>query len=249
VDLGLKDRVALVTAGSKGLGFGIAKALSEEGARVAISSRSEERITAAAAQIGARPYVHDSADLDAAPRLVESVESDLGPLSVLVTNTGGPPAGPDALGFPREQWEAAYRELVLSPMALIESALPGMRERGFGRVVAVASSTVREPAPVLMLSNAHRVGLVAALKTIARQVAGDGVTLNALLPGRFATDRLADSSGSLEAAERAAAETIPVGRLGTIEEFGAVAAFLCSQQASYVTGTTVLVDGGVTQSI
>ncbi len=241
--------MALVTAASKGLGFGIAQALSEEGARVAISSRSEERIAAAASQIGARPYVHDSADLDAVPGLVDSVESDLGPLDILVTNTGGPPPGPDALGFSREQWEAAYRELVLSPIAFIERALPGMRGRGFGRVVSVASSTVREPAAVLMLSNAHRVGLVAALKTIARQVAGDGVTLNALLPGRFATDRLADASGSLEAAERAAADMIPAGRLGTIEEFGAVAAFLCSEQAGYVTGTTVLVDGGVTQSI
>ena len=193
--------------------------------------------------------MHDSSDLDAAPGLIDTVENDLGPLDVLVTNTGGPPPGADPLGFSREQWEAAYRELILAPIALIERALPGMRERGFGRVLSVASSTVREPAPVLMLSNAHRGGLVAAFKTIARDVASDGVTLNSILPGRFATDRLADTSGSLEAAEHAAADTVPAGRLGTIEEFGAVAAFLCSERASYVTGTAVLVDGGLTQSI
>ena len=158
VDLGLKDRVALVTAASKGLGFGIARALAEEGARVAISSRSADRIEAAADQIGARGYVHDSADLDAAPGLIDTVETDLGPLDVLVTNTRRPPARRGRRsGFSREQWEAAYRELVLAPIALIERALPGMRERGFGRVLSVASSTVREPAPVLMLSNAHRV--------------------------------------------------------------------------------------------
>ena len=134
-------------------------------------------------------------------------------------------------------------------MALIERAVPGMRERGFGRVVGVASSTVREPISVLMLSNAHRSGLLAAFQTLARDVAGDGVTVNSVLPGRIATDRIVQMAGSREAAEAAAREQIPAGRLGTVEELAAVACFLCSERASYVTGTAILVDGGLTQSI
>src|SRR4051794_31064466 len=249
MELGLDGRVALVTGASKGLGHGIAAALAAEGARVAISSRSKERIDAAAAEIGARGYVYDSTDVDAAPGLLEAVEADLGPVDVLVTNTGGPPPGPDPLGFTREQWEEAYRTLVLSPMAFVERVVPGMRERGFGRVVAVSSSAVKEPIPVLMLSNAHRTGLLAGFKTIARKVAPDGVTVNSVLPGRIGTDRLFETAGSPEAAEEAAREQVPAGRLGTVEEIAAVAAFLCSKRASYVTGTAVLVDGGLTHSL
>jgi 3-oxoacyl-[acyl-carrier protein] reductase len=249
MDLGLEARTALVTGASKGIGLGIARALAREGARVAVSSRSRERIDAAAAEIGARGYVHDSGDLDGAPRLVEEVEADLGPLDVLVTNTGGPPAGPDPLGFTRDQWEAAYRDLVLGPMALIERALPGMRERRFGRVLNVSSSAVREPIPALMLSNAHRPGLLAAFRTLAHQVAADGVTLNSVLPGRIATDRIFETFGSEEAAQELAREQIPAGRLGTVEELAAVAAFLCSERAGYVTGIAVLVDGGLTRSL
>ena len=130
MDLGTTGRVALVTGASKGIGRGIAAELAAEGARVAISSRSRERITAAAAEIGATGFVHDSSDLDDAPRLARDVEGALGPVEILVCNTGGPPAGADALGFSREQWEAAYAELVLAPMALVERVLPGMRERG-----------------------------------------------------------------------------------------------------------------------
>jgi 3-oxoacyl-[acyl-carrier protein] reductase len=249
MELGLDGKVALVTGASNGLGRGIAAALAAEGARVAISSRSKERIDAAAAEIGARGYVYDSTDVDAAPGLLEAVEADLGPVDVLVTNTGGPPGGTDPLGFTREQWEEAYRTLVLAPMALIEGALPGMRERGFGRVVGVSSSAVREPISVLMLSNSHRSALLAAFKTLARDVAGDGVTVNSVLPGRIATDRIVQMGGSREAAEAAAREQVPAGRLGTVEEFAAVACFLCSERASYVTGAAILVDGGLTQSV
>src|SRR3954471_23863324 len=249
MDLGLKGRRALVTAASKGIGFGIARALADEGSAVAVSSRSRERIEAAAKEIGATPFEHDTSDVDGAPGLIDRVEDELGPLDILVTNSGGPPPGADALGFSREQWEEAYRMLVLGPIALVERAIPGMRERGFGRIVSVSSSAVREPIPVLMLSNTHRSGLLAAFKTISRQVAGDGVTLNSVLPGRIATARLADTSGSLEGAEEAAREHVPAGRLGTIEEMGAVAAFLCSNGAGYVTGQAVLVDGGLSQSV
>ena len=249
MDLGIEGRVALVTGASQGIGFGIAKALASEGARVAVTSRSRDRIDAAAAQIGATGFVHDSHELDAIPGLVDEVEEALGPVEILVTNTGGPPVGPDPLGFSREEWEAAHRELVLAPMAFIERVLPGMRERGFGRIVNVGSSTMREPVPVLMLSNAHRPGVLAAFKTLARHVAADGVTVNTVLPGRIATDRLAQTHGSMEAAEAGARAEVPAGRLGTIDEFGAAAAFLCSAPASYVTGVALLVDGGLTRSV
>lgn len=249
MDLGLQDRVALVTGASKGLGRAIAAALAAEGARVAVTSRSRERVEAAASAIGARPFVHDSADLDAVPALVAQVGRELGPIDVLVTNTGGPPAGPDALGFTREQWRAAYADLVLAPLALVDAVLPGMRERGFGRILNVASTAVREPLPALMLSNSHRAATLAAFKTIARQVAADGVTLNSVLPGRIGTDRLYELYGSAQAAAASAAADVPAGRLGSPEELAAAAAFLCSVPASYVTGQALAVDGGLLRSI
>ena len=244
MDLGLEGRVALVTAASSGIGFGIAQALAAEGASVAISSRSRERIEAAAGKIGARPYVFDTMDLDAAPGLIDAVEADLGPLSILVTNTGGPPGG-EPLEFSRDQWEDAYRELVLSPLALIEHAAPGMRERGFGRIVSVSSSAARAPIPALLLSTAHRSALLATFKLLAGRLAADGITLNTILPGRFGTDRLVHVHGTMEAAEEAARRDVPIGRLGTIEEIGAAGAFLCSERASYITGVALPVDGGL----
>jgi 3-oxoacyl-[acyl-carrier protein] reductase len=249
MDLGIDGKVALVTGASKGLGRGIAAELAAEGASVAIASRSRERIEATAAEIGARGFVYDTGEVDGAASVVGSVVDALGPIDILVTNTGGPPPDANPLGFSREQWEAAYRTLVLSPLSLIEHVLPGMRERGWGRILNVASVTVREPISVLMLSNTHRSATVAAFKTIARDVAGDGITLNTLLPGMIATDRLAETAGSMEAAEEGARAAIPAGRLGRVEEFAAAAAFLCSQRASYITGTALPVDGGRMQSI
>jgi 3-oxoacyl-[acyl-carrier protein] reductase len=245
MDLGLAGKVALVTGASQGIGMAVARALAAEGAQVAVSSRSQEKIDAAAGEVGAaRAYVHDMTDLDGAPELVESVEGDLGPLAVLVTNTGGPPGG-DPLEFTREQWQDAHRELMLGPIALIEGALPGMRERGFGRIVNISSSAAREPIPGLMLSSAHRSGMLAAFHTIAGKVAADGVTLNTILPGRIATSRLEHLYGSIDEAEKVARDEVPAARLGQAEEIGAVAAFLSSQAASYVTAQALAVDGGL----
>ena len=249
MDLGLDGRVALVTGGSRGIGRAIAAGLAAEGARVAIASRSVERIEEAAGAIGATGYVFDSEDLEAVPTLIDRVQGELGPIEVYVANTGGPPGGGDPLGFTRAQWEAAHRSLVLSPMAFLERLLPAMGQRGWGRVVAIGSMAVLEPIDALQLSNAHRPGLAAAFKVLARRYAGDGVTLNFVHPGRIATDRLIFTSGSLEAAQESARETIPAGRLGTPEELAAAAVFLCSEQASYITGTSLLVDGGATRSV
>jgi 3-oxoacyl-[acyl-carrier protein] reductase len=249
MDLGLEGRVALVTGGSKGIGRAVAAGLVAEGARVAIASRSAERIEEAAADVGATGYVFDSEDLDAVPGLLERVESDLGPVDVYVANTGGPPGGEDPLGFTREQWEAAHRALVLSPMAVLDRLLPAMGSRGWGRVVAIGSMAVSEPIDALQLSNAHRPGLVAAFKVLARRFAADGVTLNFVHPGRIATDRVIGTSGSLEAAQEMARKTIPAGRLGTPEELAAAVVFLCSDPASYITGTSLLVDGAATRGV
>jgi len=245
VDLGLAGRVALVTGASAGIGRAVAARLVAEGARVAISSRSAERVGAAAEAIGARPYVWDSADLDGAGALVARVTRDLGPVEVLVCNTGGPPPAADPLAVGTDAWEAAHRTLLLAPLALIRAALPAMCARGWGRILNVGSTTVREPNPALVLSNAERAGALAALKTLARQVAADGVTVNTLMPGRILTDRLADLAGSAGAAEAAARRDVPAGRAGTPEEFAAVAAFLCGVPASYVTGVALPVDGGL----
>jgi 3-oxoacyl-[acyl-carrier protein] reductase len=249
MDLGLEGKVALVTGGSKGIGFGIASGLAAEGARVAIASRDEGRVRKAAERIGGVGLPFDSADLDAVPGLIGDVESALGPIDGYIANTGGPPRGSDPLGYSRDQWEAAHRTLVVSPMAFLERLLPSMRERHWGRVVAIGSSSVREPIAELQLSNAHRPGLIAAFKILARRYAADGVTLNTVLPGRIATDRVFEGAGSPEAAEAAARDTIPAGRLGAVEELAAAAVFLCSAQASYITGTTLLVDGGLTSSV
>jgi 3-oxoacyl-[acyl-carrier protein] reductase len=249
MDLGLEGRVALVTGGSKGIGLGIATALAAEGARVAVASRTREAVDAAAEQIGGRGFVFDSGDLDAIPGLLDDVESALGPIDVYVANTGGPPPNPDPLGFTREQWEAAHRTLVLSPMTILQRLLPQMAERGWGRVVAVQSSAVLEPVGNLQLSNAHRPGAVVGFKILAKQYAASGVTLNTLHPGRIATDRMIDTAGSREAAEQQARDTIPAGRLGEPADMGAAAAFLCSEQAGYITGITLLVDGGLTAGV
>jgi 3-oxoacyl-[acyl-carrier protein] reductase len=245
MDLGIEGKLALVTGASKGLGLGVATALCREGARVAIASRSEDRIREASGGIGAYPFVHDTADADRAGDLVASIERELGPIDILVTNSGGPPASPDALSFALADWRSAYELLLLGALALVEAVLPGMRERGWGRVLSLSSSVAREPSPVLVLSASHRAGLLAALKTIARQVAGDGVTVNTLLPGVIATDRARELGA--DSPDRLA--TVPAGRLGTVEEFGAAATFLCSEPAAYITAATLLVDGGATRAV
>jgi 3-oxoacyl-[acyl-carrier protein] reductase len=237
-------------AASRGIGKGIAAALAREGVRVAISSRSEEALRAAAEEIGGdvRIFPADMNDLERLRRLPDEVGDALGPVEILVANTGGPPGG-GALDNSLEEWQAAFRCLVLAPRVLIETVLPGMRERGWGRIVNVASSSVREPIAGLTLSNANRMAAVGLLETLADEVAGDGITVNTVATGMFATDRLADRHGSLEQAEASAKERIPARRLGMPEEYGDLVAFLCSERAAYLTGTVIPLDGGLLRSV
>ena len=250
MNLGIDGRVALVLGASRGIGRAITGALAREGARVAVSSRSSHRLMAVVEEIGgqAEAFVADTSDLERMRSLVAEVEAELGTVEILVLNTGGPPPG-TALGNPIEEWEAAYRSLVLAPRVLCEAVLPGMREAGWGRIVSVASSSIREPIPGLTLSNSNRMATAGLLSTLAREVAGDGITVNTIATGRFATERLSELHGkSLEELEGVAAADIPAGRLGKPEEFGDLAAFVCSDRAAYLTGAVIPLDGGMTRS-
>ncbi len=249
MDLGLEGRVALVMGASRGIGRGIAGVLAREGARVAIASRSLERLEEAAAEIGERatPFVADASDTERMVSLPAEVADALGLIDILVLNTGGPPLG-GALDHGLDEWELAYRSLVLAPRVLAEAVVPGMRERGWGRIVNVGSLSTREPIPGLNLSNSHRMAAVGFLKTLATEVAGDGITVNTVATGRFATERLADHAGSLEGAEEAARTQVPAGRLGHPDEYGDLVAFLASERAAYLTGTVIPIDGGILRS-
>jgi 3-oxoacyl-[acyl-carrier protein] reductase len=259
MELGLTGKVALVMGASKGIGRGVAAALAREGARIAIASRSHERIERAARELESETgasagavsaHVADAGDPDALVELARSVAAQVGTIEVLVTNTGGPPAG-DPLGFDRPAWEAAYRSLVLGPIELIQAVVPAMRERRWGRIVNITSSATHQPIPGLMLSNSHRLAAVGAFKTLAAELARDGILLNSVAPGLIATDRIAELRGGVSLGQLVAEPQpdIPVGRIGRVEEIADVVAFLCSERASYVTGVNLLVDGGAVRAL
>jgi 3-oxoacyl-[acyl-carrier protein] reductase len=261
MDLGLSGKTALVTGASAGLGRAIAVALAQEGVSVAIAARRTEALAETAALVEAAggralPLVWDLADPDAPERNLGEIERQLGPCDILVNNTGGPPPHA-AAGAPAELWSAQFQSMVLSVIKLTDRVLPGMRERGWGRVITTSSSGVLAPIPNLALSNALRLSLVGWSKTLAREVGADGVTVNLVAPGRIDTDRVrsldeARAKRESRTADEVAAEsrgTIPLQRYGRPEEFGAVVAFLASRQASYVTGSIVRVDGGLIAGI
>ena len=216
---------------------------------MAISSRSEESLQAAAEEIEGEVQVFpaDTGDLDRIRELPGEVAEGVGPIDILVANTGGPPTGA-ALDNSLDEWEQAFRSLVLAPRILLEAVVPGMRERGWGRIVNVSSISIREPIPYLTLSNANRMAALGLLKTVADEVAADGVTVNTVATGMFATDRLADPEGSLKGAEEAAKQRVPAKRLGQPGEYGDLVAFLCSERAAYLTGAVIPLDGGLLRS-
>jgi 3-oxoacyl-[acyl-carrier protein] reductase len=253
VNLGLDDKVALVCGASRGLGRAIADELAAEAATLALCSRDLERLEAVACELGP-DVLAVPADLAVASeptRVVEATLERFGRLDVLVTNTGGPPAGThDTLTL--EDWDAATALLLRSTVELATAALPGMKERGWGRILAVTSVAVKQPVDNLILSNSLRAAVTGYAKTLAREVAPHGVTVNTILPGYTATERVTElnrANAEREGVDVAEVETrlvssIPLGRLAEPEEFAALAAFLASERAGYITGGAFAVDGG-----
>lgn len=256
MDTGLTGRTALVPGSTSGLGLAIAQALAAEGANVVIAGRRGDLARDAAAKLPSAIGVEvDLNDEDAPARLVREAEEAFGSLDVLILNSGGPPPG-QAAELTDEQVVAALHQLVVQHQRLVSLVLPGMRERGWGRIVAVGSTGVQQPIERLALSNIGRAGLAGYLKTLAGEVAADGVTVNMVLPGRIQTDRVtaideatAERTGvSVDQARAQAQAAIPVGRYGRPDEFAAVVTFLASAAASYVNGEQVRCDGGMVRA-
>jgi 3-oxoacyl-[acyl-carrier protein] reductase len=261
MDLQLKGKTALVLGGSKGIGNGIANALAAEGVAVGLIARTLGPLDSAVSEINSRGgraigLAADLADWSAVESALHSARQQLGPIDILVNNSGGPPPS-GVLGVKPEVWEAQFRAMVLVLFRITDLLVPEMRSRGFGRILNVASSSVVEPIPAIGVSNTLRSAIVGWAKTLAGEVARDGVTVNTLLPGLIATDRAlslarshAQHAGiSEQESLKRSAQAIPIGRLGTPAEFGTVAAFLASPLAAYVTGSLIRIDGGSMRSV
>jgi 3-oxoacyl-[acyl-carrier protein] reductase len=253
MDLGIKGKQALVCAASRGLGYGCARALAEAGVDLVMNARGAEALEAAAAEVRTDfgvDVVTVAADITTEDGRAAVLDA-AGTVDILVTNAGGPPPGLWS-DWGRADFIAALDANMLAPIAMMTALLPGMMERGWGRVINITSQSVKAPIPVLGLSNAARAGLTGYVAGTARQVAGHGVTINNLLPGIHATDRatsldqgVSEAQGiSMDAARAQRCATIPAGRYGTKEEFGAACAFLCSRHAGFIVGQNVLLDGG-----
>lgn len=245
MDLQLNGKTAVVFGGSRGLGRAIAEELVAEGVRTVIVARDADRVAKVAAEIGAIGLPGDLSEPGAGRALVEAAGKLLGQMpDILVTNTGGPPTG-SFQSTDNAAWAKGFQGLWMSTVDSIQAALPAMKAKGWGRVLAVTSVAAKEPQPGLVISNGLRAGLLGLVNTLAREVAADGITVNALLPGYTNTDRMAE----LGVDNASMGPKIPAGRLGEPAEFGALAAFLASGRASYITGQAIAVDGGLLQSI
>lgn len=260
MELGLNGARALIGGATSGLGAAIADRLAEEGCRLVLWSRSLDRLELSAEVLRARGAEvavvgADAGATDAAATVVEGALAPFGGIDVAILNTGGPPPV-DPLATTPEGWRDALQLLLLTPVAVATGLLPGMRERRFGRIVALLSSGIHEPIPNLVYSNAARAALAAWVKTASRPLAADGVTVNGVVPGRIATPRTAaldetraQKEGRAVDAVRAESEgQIPLGRYGDPSEFAAAVTYLCSRQAGYQTGSLTAVDGGMLRS-
>lgn len=262
MDLGLKGKVAMVGGASKGLGFAVAKALACEGARVSIASRDKAAIDRAADELtksGAADVVAVDADLstaDAIGRWHQATVDRLGGVDLLFTNTGGPPAGA-VLNFDDKAWQANFELLVMSVVRLVRLVVPSMQARGGGAILVGTSSSVKEPIANLALSNVLRASVSSLAKTLSLELASSGIRVNQLIPGRIATDRLAQldqgnatrAGISVDEQRKRAVAAIPLARYGAPDEFGRMAAFLLSDAAAYITGASVQVDGGLIKGV
>jgi len=262
MDLGLRGKVALVAASSRGLGRAAARELAREGARVAICARTGEELETTAQQIReetGEEVLAVQADLTQAAdvsRLVAQVEEQFGQIDILVTNAGGPPGG-SFDDFDDGAWEAAWELTLMSAVRLIRAVLPGMKARRWGRIVNITSVSVKQPMQDLLLSNAYRTAVVGMAKTLANELAPLGITVNNVCPGWTLTDRVrelvqrrAEQEGKpFDEALKAVATEIPMGRVGRPEELAALIAFLASERAAYITGTSIPVDGGYVRGL
>lgn len=256
--LGLEGKVAMVAGASRGLGFAVAKALAGEGARVSIASRDEAAITAAGQRIGGQvlAVTADVTSAEAIAGWAHATEQKLGGIDLLFTNSGGPPAGA-TLSFDDRAWQDAADLLLFSTIRMIRAAVPSMKARGGGAILVSTSSSVKEPVQNLGLSTVLRASVSALAKTLALELAPDRIRVNQIIPGRIDTDRVkhldqvnAKKQGvTPDEAKKRAIAAIPMGRYGEIDEYGRVGAFLLSDAASYITGATVQVDGGLIRSV
>jgi 3-oxoacyl-[acyl-carrier protein] reductase len=251
MDLGISGKVALVTGGSAGIGLAAAKSLAREGCDVCVSARDPEKLADAVVELQefgkvVHAVLADVEDPAAALRVVEETRDVLGPIDILVASAGGPPTGRfDQVGL--DDWDVAVQRNLLGTVRLMRAVLPDMRSRGWGRIVTITSSSVREAIDGLALSNATRPAVAGVVRTLAREVGGDGVLVNNVMPGPIDTDRLRGLAGEEALGERGKA--VPVGRIGRPEEVGDVVAFLASERASFVNGVSILVDGGESRLI
>lgn len=253
MDLGLTDKRALVLGSTRGMGRGIAERLAAEGARVAVCGRKlADAEDVASGCEGAKAYSLDLSDPGSVQAVIDAVTGDFGGLDIVVCNGGGPPPG-NIADVAAETWATQFQSMFVNQLTIVNAFLPGMRDRGWGRILVVSSSGIVQPIPNLGISNAIRASQVGWAKTLSSEVAADGVTVNTVAPGRIHTDRVnqIDAAAAkkhekpVEEIARASHATIPMGRYGTVAEFADTAVYLLSANASYITGSVVKVDGGM----